>query len=692
MEPMESKNADIRLDSWKEIAAYLKRDIRTVQRWEKGEGLPVHRHQHLKRGSPFVYARELDAWWEGRGSVLDKTAAVASPEVADPELPPVPSGGLLTTRTARWLIGGLTLAAIAFAVGVIYVGARSERPPTLRRLSITLPPDTELRVPYRPNISPDGRLLALVGYDPKGISRIWVRSLDSLTPESLAGSEGAEWPFWSPDSNRVGFFANGKMKVITLGSGQTRIVCDAPNGRGGTWAGDTILFSPYLNDGLYSVAADGGTPVRVTTVQKDQGETSHRWPQLLPDGKHFIFFVVGAEAVRGTHAGTLDGHRHTMVLQTSSVAVFSAGYLLFFRDSKLAAQAYNPSAGAVYGQILFLPDRIGYAQSWGISYASASQNGVLVYDPSGPSVTTQLTWYDRSGTVLEAVGPVTSGQPWVALAPDRQQAAVQRWDDESHQVSIWLGDLRRRAWSRFTFGGSGEMWPVWSPDGRRLAFGATRSSGLAAIYEIPIDASSGETLLLQESTVLTPMDWSSDGQYLLFQSVGAAQNRHIKVLSLTEPRQVIKFPEQEDRPFDAVTARFSPDGRWIAYASNESGTFEVYVRPFPFTAGSKQPVSSEGGYSPRWRPDGKELFYVSPDRRLMTVAVPSANPLRLGSPEPLFELPVQTPGRGFSESPFDVSADGKRFLVGRVLRSAGQPLTIVLDWTSGVQRADTTSH
>jgi WD40 repeat protein len=336
--------------------------------------------------------------------------------------------------------------------------------------------------------------------------------------------------------------------------------------------------------------------------------------------------------------------------------------------------------------VRFLPDRIGYAQSWGISYASASQTGVLVYDPSGPAQTAQLTWYDRSGSILDKVGPVTAGQPWVALAPDRQQAAVQRWDDESHRMSIWLGDLRRRAWSRFTFGDSGEMWPVWSHDGRRLAFGATRDSGLAAIYEVSTDASSGEKLLLQEPTVLTPMDWSADGQYLLFQSVGAGQNRHIKVLSLAEPRRIIKFPEQQDSQFDAVTARFSPDGRSIAYASNESGTFEVYVRPFPFSAGSKQSVSTDGGYSPRWRPDGKELFYVSPERQLMTVAVLSSNPLRLGTPEPLFELPVQTPGRAFTESPFDVSSDGRRFLVGRVIRSAAQPLTVVLDWTSGLQR------
>ena len=177
-----------------------------------------------------------------------------------------------------------------------------------------------------------------------------------------------------------------------------------------------------------------------------------------------------------------------------------------------------------------------------------------------------------------------------------------------------LGDLRRRAWSRFTFGDSGEIYPVWSHDGRRLAFGATRSSGrsLRSTKCRPMRAAA-RNCCCRSPLVLTPMDWSPDGQYLLFQSVGAAQNRHIRVLSLAESRQTIKFPELEDTQFDAVTARFSPDGHWIAYASNESGTFEVYVRPFPFTAGSRQSVSTEGGYSPRWRPDGKELFYVSPD-------------------------------------------------------------------------------
>ncbi len=685
---MDAKSRDTRLDSWKEIAAYLKRDIRTVQRWEKLEGLPVHRHQHLKRGSPFAYASELDAWWEGRGRTLDTFDALPPPaDVPDtpPAAAPPARPPFASTRSVRWLVAGLGVIVV-IVLAAIYSGARTERTPALRRLSISLPADTELRVPYRPTISPDGRLLAVIGYDQKGASRIWVRSLDSLTPTQLAGTEDAEWPFWSPDSQSLGFFASGKLKIIALGSGQTRIVCDAPNGRGGAWAGSTILFAPFLNDGLYSVADSGGTPVRVTSVHKERGETSHRWPQFLPDGKRFIFFVVGRENARGTHAGALDGREHTMVLQTNSVAVYSAGYLLFFRDSKLAAQAFDASSNTLHGEVLFLPDRIGYAQSWGISYASASQNGVLVYDPSGPSVTTQLTWYDRSGTMLEKVGPVTSGQPWVALSPDGQRAAVQRFDDESHRMSLWLGDLRRRAWSRFTFGDSGEMWPVWSKDGRRIAFGATRSSGLAALYEISTDGSDGEKLLLQEPTVLTPMDWSPDSQYLLFQSVGVAQNRHVRVLSLAEPRRIIKFPEVEDSQFDALAARFSPDGRWIAYASNESGTFEVYVRPFPFTAGSKQSVSTEGGYSPRWRPNGKELFYISPDRRLMAVSVLSSDPLRLGTPEPLFEMPVQTPGRAFTESPFDVSADGKRFLVGRVLRSTGQPLTIVLDWTSGLQR------
>jgi Tol biopolymer transport system component len=678
----DSKSNGTRLDSWKEIAAYLRRDIRTVQRWEKLEALPVHRHQHLKRGSPFAYASELDAWWEGRGRELETVEIVPAATPVEPE--PVRIAPASSTQAPlRWLFAGLLLALVAGIA--VHVGGRSEPTVTpLRRLSVMLPAETELRVPYRPTVSPDGRLLALVGYDQKGISRIWVRALDSLTPTLLAGTEGAEWPFWSPDSKHLGFFAAGKLKVVPLGSGEARILCDAPNGRGGTWADDTILFAPYLSDGLYSVPASGGVPRRVTTVAREQEETAHRWPQFLPDGKHFIFFVIGGQKARGTHVASLDNGAHAVVLRGTSVAVHSAGYLLFWSEGRLGAQAFDRNTGKVYGQILFLPDKLRYNQGYGISYASASQNGVLVYAPSGPAQSGQLTWFDRSGNMLDKVGPVTTGQAWVALAPNGEQAAVHRFDEETQNLSIWLGDLRRRAWSRFTFGDSGEMWPVWSPDGRRMAFGSTRSSGLAAIYEMPVDSNSSEKLLLQESTVLTPTDWSRDGQFLLFQSVGARQNRHIKVASLSDPKRIIAFPESGDTQFDAISARFSPDGHWIAYASNESGTFEVYVRQFPFTAGSKQSVSTDGGYNPRWRPDGKELLYVAPDRRLMSVAVISSNPLRLGSPEPLFELPIQTPGRAFSESTFDVSPDGKRFLVGRTIRSEAQALTIVLDWTSGL--------
>jgi Tol biopolymer transport system component len=672
----EAPGRGARLDSWKEIAAYLKRDIRTVQRWEKLESLPVHRHQHLKRGSAFAYTSEIDEWWNGRGRDLDRAESLTTQD-----LPPESVAERARVRSWFWPAGMIALAVTFIVSLAVGVGGRSsptvDRP--IRRLSVMPPADAQLSVIYRPTISPDGRLVALVGHDRAGTAHIWVRSLDSLTPTLLADTEGAGGPFWSPDSQHLAFFAGGKLKRINLASGRMKIVCDAPNGRGGTWVDDTILFAPYFSDGLYTVPASGGALQRATELDRARGETSHRWPQFLPDRRHFIFFALGGQDVRGTHVASLGTPGHTRVLATDTAAAFSLGYLLFWHGGNLDAQPFDDKAGRIRGDALVLPERLNYDPSYGLNHFSVSDNGVLVYHHPALEPR-QLTWYDRAGTKLDAAGPVTRGPAaWVTLAPSGDRAAVQRWGESPF---IWLGDVRRGVESRFSLT-QPEEWPVWSPTGTQIAFASTRDTGIAAIYTKAIDAAGGDQLILRRPTILTPTDWSRDGKYLIFQSVEAAQNRRIGILSLSAPRTVVSFPESA---FDEINGQFSPSGKWIAYASNESGTFEIYVRPFPGVASSKQLASTHGGYMPRWRRDGKELFYVDQDRRLMAVSILSEDPLRFGSPQPLFELPIQAPGRAFNEFSFDVDVDGKRFLVSRLVRSDVQPLTVVLNWTSGLQR------
>ena len=314
-----------RLDSWKEIAAYLKRDIRTVQRWEKLEGLPIHRHQHQKRGSAFAYTTELDAWWRGRGPEFEKVDLVDRPEGQPSGLGAIARRGFRIRSSPRAIAvaAGCALAvAILFAVGRISPYNRS----AVQRFAILAPPEHSITPALGTAIAPDGKRLAFVSYDRSGTASLWVRDLDRLDARRLPGTEGAAWPFWSSDGAALAFFANGKLKRTDLVGGMPRNVCDAPNGRGGAWRGDVIILAPFISGALFRVPASGGTLEPVTTVDQARRETGHRWPQFLPDGRSFIFFVLGdTEEVRGSYLGELGSLAHAPVLKGDSAAAYAAG-------------------------------------------------------------------------------------------------------------------------------------------------------------------------------------------------------------------------------------------------------------------------------------------------------------------------------------------------------------------------------
>jgi Tol biopolymer transport system component len=665
-----------RLDSWKAIAAHLKREIRTVQRWEKVEGLPVHRHQHRDRGSVFAYPSELEAWWNGRGSELEEEGPAIGTTPVQPRGFPVRLGWTLVAAAA-------VLTCTTVVVAAVVLRRDLERRPAMptARLSVLVPHDNELTQPSRPVVSPDGKQLAFVASDTSGTSHVWVRSLDSLAARLVGDTEGAAWPFWSPDGREIAFFADGKLKRTDLNGAGTRVICDAPNGRGGTWFGNRIVLAPFISEALFEVQSSGGALRRITSVDRSHHETAHRWPQFLPDGRRLIFFVVGAEEVRGVYLTSLDSSTHRLVLRSHSDAVYADGYLLFWRDGTLAAQRFDAAAGQIVGDVLPLPERVSYNRTYGVGFFSAAHGDVLAYWRGGIT-SNQLSWFDRAGRELGVISPPMPGLLWVALAPNAAQLAVQRWDTEAHNFAIWLADLARGGWSRLTYSQPGEWWPVWSPDGQRIAFASTRDSGLPAIYRKRVGASEPDEPLVQWPTVLTPTDWSADGRYIAFQSVERGQNRRISILPLTGSGSVTALEESR---FDQVAAQFSPDRRSIAYVSNESGSFEVYVQSFP-ARGRKQRVSTSGGFQPRWRRDGRELYYLTPDRRLMAVAVSDGDTLRLGAPQLLFEAPVSNPASGFALRSYDVSADGQRFIVSRVLPSDTESLTVVLNWTAALQR------
>jgi Tol biopolymer transport system component len=681
--------ADNRLDSWKEIAAYLKRDIRTVQRWEKLEGLPVRRHQHQKRGSAFAYRDELDAWWINRGHEVDAAplhadvahapsvdilAAVAEPL---PAALPIRADRRRVLNALAWMMAcaALGIAALPYITRAAAVAPR----PAVERFQLLAPPHESLTPARGLAMSPDGQRVAFVGHDRTGVPSLWLREIGQLEAQRLPGTEGASWPFWSADGSALGYFANGKLKRTDLAGGSPRTICDAPSGRGGSWKGDVILFAPIMSGAIFRVSASGGTPEAVTVLDTNRQEIAHRWPQILPDGRHFLFFIQSEkEEVRGSYLGTLGSSTHALVSNGDTTAIYSSGQLVSLRDGALVGQRFDVGSGRLKGDALHIGDRVSFDRTHGIANFSASESGTLVY-LAGNWKRSQLAWYDEVGRDLGAVSTPMHAVPSVALSPDGRLVAIQRWDPERQAHAIWIGDLSRGGWSRLTFSARGEMWPVWSPDARRIAFASLQESGLPAIYQKAVDGPANESVLVRQPTVLTPTDWSD--RYLLVHRVTQGQNRHISAFPTSGSGETLLLREAA---FDQGNARLSPDQRWIAYESNESGEREVYVEAFP-SQGPRHQVSTSGGSQPRWRRDGKALFFVAPDRRLTTVSFEGTGAPRLGIPKALFELPIENPTLGFSPSSYDVDPSGHRFLVSRALPTLPEVLTVVTDWRASMQ-------
>ncbi len=681
--------ADNRLDSWKEIAAYLKRDIRTVQRWEKLEGLPVRRHQHQKRGSAFAYRDELESWWLNRGHEVD-----AAPPPGEVEHAPsgdvgtatveTPPGGVVPPARQR-MLGALPwmVACTALVVAAIASLARDASPdprPAVERFQLLAPAEHSLTPARGLALSPDGHRLAFVSHDRTGVAGLWVREIGQLEARRLPGTEGASWPFWAGDGSALGYFANGKLKRTDLTSGTPHTICDAPSGRGGSWQGNVILFSPYISGEVFRVSASGGTPVAVTALDKTANETAHRWPQLLPDGRHFFFFVQSQrEDVRGTYLGTLGSPTRVLVSQGDTAAAYSKGSLVFVRDGALVGQRVDVGDAMLRGDVLHVGDRVSLDRTYGAANFTVSAAGSLVY-LAGNWKRSQLTWYDEAGRDLGTASKVMPAVGSVALSPDGRMVAVQRWDPEHQANAIWIGDLSRGGWSRLTFGKRGEMWPVWSPDARRVAFTSFQDGGRPAIYEKAVDGPGAEAVVMQQNTAVTPTDWSD--KYLLFHWMAEGQHRRISALRTSVPGEPIPLRESS---FDQGAARLSPDHRWLVYESSESGAREVYVDAFP-AQGLRHQVSTNGGSQPRWRRDGKVLFFVRPDRRLMSVSFEGTGKPRLGLPRELFELPIENPTLGYSPSSYDVGPTGHKFLVSRALPALPEVLTVVTDWQAATRQ------
>ena len=572
-------------------------------------------------------------------------------------------------------LAGLSLVAMAlFAV----LPVRHVEPRFSTRFEIATPPTID---PASFAISPDGRQLAFVATT-EGTQRLFVRTLDQVAAKPLAGTEGAFFPFWAPDGDALGFFAGGKLRRIDLAGGAPQTLADA-TGWGAAWSRDgVIVFSAQFPAPLLRVAASGGAPVAVTRLAA--GDVHDCWPQFLPDGRRFLFFHgTNNPETTGVYLGSLDGGEPTRVLVAQTMAVYAPpGVLLQVRQGALAALRFDATRGVVSGDPIPVAAAVGnggYPPFRGAFTVSTA--GVLAYRAGGGERLRQLAWFDRAGVSRGTIGPPFAGFFYGAqLSPDGRRVAVERMVTSDEDV--WLFDVGSGVPSRFTFDQKDDWAAIWSSDGRRVVFASDRN-GVNDLFEKQANGTDDEQLLLRTPESKTPLSSSRDGRWLLYAARDPKKrDADIWALPLVGGRK--PFPVLQT-PFDENWGEFSPDGKWVAYSSNQSGHLEVYAQSFPGPGGKRQ-ISPAGGSRPRWRPDGRELFYLAPDDRLTAVpiAVGSDGQLEAGAPVVLFPArigPMYNP-----IPPYAATPDG-RFLMDLVVEAPTvPPITVVLNWDAALTK------
>jgi len=597
----------------------------------------------------------------------------------------VPASEAVTKRTPSrflqlpWITAGASLMIAAAALMLYFLSRPSSNLPVVR--FTIAPPQSGSYTDQACVVSPDGQNIAFVARDSSGRSVLWVRPLSSVVPQPLQGTDEAAFPFWSADNRNVAFFASGKMKKIEKTGGPVQTICDAGDGRGGSWGSQGIIvFAPSYGSGLSQVAATGGIPTAVTTLDTSGGEDSHRWPCFLPDGRRFVYFRRGSGENSGIYLGSLDGKANTLLLRSKTNAVFAPpAHLLYLRDKILVAQTVDPDKGILLDDALPVAENVGFQIGYGLGLFSASTNGILAYSGGGGISFRQYAWYDRAGKRLSTVGRAGLNFDF-ALSPDEKRIVFRQVDGETGNNDLWMLDLLRRTESRFTFQPTTDDDPVWSPDGDFVIFDSN-PGGRANIFRKNSSGAGSEEVLLKSDTAAYPYDWSSDGRYILYDKPGPKGSRDIWVLPLTGDRTPFPYVCANA---DEIDGRFSPNVRWIAFASNESGKDEVYVQAFPQT-GAKWQVSTAGGSSPLWRSDGKELYYISPSKKLMSVDVKTSGPIfEQGIPQALFDADMDVYGLPNRYAP---SKDGTKFLVNSSAEGVRRyPVTVVLNWTGDLTK------
>ena len=598
-------------------------------------------------------------------------------------------------RSSRvpWLVAGV-LAVGLIAAAVITLRRDSGLASAAGPVQFTIPPPEQASFggPSRGGsgtatqlaVSPDGRHIVFVARAGAAY-QIWLRPVATLATTPIPGTDGGTFPFWSPDSRAIGFFADGKLKTVQIAGGTPILLADAPFGKGGTWSRDNvILFAPGPSQtGLLRVSSAGGNPTVATTLDTTAGEDVHRWPHFLPDGRHFFYTAVTGPCCPAStpsviRIGSLGGPGIDQVLfQAESAVSYGSGHLFFAHEETLMARPFDPDTRQLLGEAFPLAERVTTEGSRYLG-ASVSENGTLVYGQTAADNPRQLTWFDRTGREL---GTLSDAAPYsgLALSPDERHVAVTLGTGTPNNVDLWLIDVARNIRSRLTVHPGQERSPVWSPDSARIAFQSSRSRQPIALRQTMSDETGKDELLLegQGNFTMTPTGWSSDGQFIAYTTRGS----NVWILPLFGDRKPFPFA---DTQFIEASAVFSPDGRWIAYTSNESGQTEIYVQSFP-GPGAKTQVSRDGGTHPVWRADGREVFYLAADGTMNAVPVGAGRSFNAGRPQPLFPSKAW---RLTANQVYAVTRDGQRFLVNATPQqsSGAAPLTVVLNWTAAFRK------
>ena len=651
------------------IAAVLERE----PAWDAlPPGTPAPIYRLLRRSLEKNPERRLHDIADARLELDDALSAPAS------SAGPAPAAAS-RARSARfaWLVGVFGVLA-SLVMGIFYVTQPSPEGRVMR-LSVLPPEGTTLGEGSA--ISPDGRLLVFPATDTSGQTLLWIRALDSTNATVLAGTNGASFPFWSPDNQSVGFFSDGKLKKIAVRGGPPQTLCDAPNGRGGSWnRGGFIVFNADSLGPLYGVSAMGGDVVAVTTRRRSDAAArgSHRWPQFLPDGRHFLYFDGRADPKQSVDViGVLDSADTTPVLATRARAAYAPpGYLLFMRERALMAQRFDAKTLHTSGEPVLVADEVWEGQTTGYGQFSVSENAVLAYQTIVP-IQSQLVWLDRHGKELAAIAPVHDLDQNSAheLSPDEKQVAFVR-------NGIWLLDLSRGISSRFISAG---LNPVWSPDSNSVLFTSLGSGG-GDLYSRSTMGSGKEELVLTSGSRKVPTDWSKDGRFIVYSDQDPNTKSDVWILPVSGAPTPFPFLRQD---FNEGLARLSPDGAWMTYVSDESGQDEVYVERFP-SGGNKVRISTQGGSRPQWRRDGRELFYVAGDGKLMGVAVKTGATFDAAIPTELF--PARIAGWTkrndylYTRNNYAVTSDGQRVLVNVARGSRPASITVVVNWPAALKK------